>query len=161
MYKLYIEENTTTDNFLKKVLNENNIYEYDIIKNKYGKKYLKTNELYFNISNKDNITVIAISDKEIGIDIESIKYNSSILNTICTESEEDNFINNSYQKENILNSFDKENDFTKMWTMKESYVKMLGMGLKYDLKKVDTIALKHKFIIKKYKNYIISISIFC
>lgn len=151
MYKLYIEENTTTDNFLKKVLNENNIYEYEIIKNKYGKKYLKTNELYFNISNKDNITVIAISDKEIGIDIESIKYNSSILNTICTESE----------KEYILNSVDKENDFTKMWTMKESYVKMIGLGLKYDLKKVDTIALKNKFIIKKYKNYIISISIFC
>ena len=151
MYKLYIEENTTTDNFLKKVLNENNIYEYEIIKNKYGKKYLKTNELYFNISNKDNITVIVISDKEIGVDIESIKYNSSILNTICTESE----------KKYILNSVDKENDFTKMWTMKESYVKMIGLGLKYDLKKVDTIALKNKFIIKKYKNHIISISNFC
>ena len=48
--------------------------------------------------------------------------------------------------------------FTIFWTSKESYVKLLGIGIGYGLKNVDTTKLKEKIIIKKYNNYILTIS---
>ena len=41
--------------------------------------------------------------------------------------------------------------------MKESYVKMLGIGILYGLEKVDTINLIRKFEIIDKKEYLISI----
>ena len=48
MYKLYIKENTDSKSLLKYALNDNNIFDYSISYNEYGKPYLNNN-LYFNI----------------------------------------------------------------------------------------------------------------
>lgn len=141
MIKLYIEEGVSSRNLLKKVLKENDIDE-EIIYNEYGKPYLKNNEIYFNISHKDNYTVLVTSKKEIGIDIEKITFKKRVLNKIANDEE----------KKLIKNA----EDFTKLWVKKESYVKYLGMGLSYGLKNVDTLKLK-KYKIKKYQDYYIAI----
>ena len=141
MLKLYIEKNGSSKDLLKKVLKENNIDE-EIIYNEYGKPYLKNNEIYFNISHKDNYTVLVTSKKEVGVDIEKITFKERLLNKIASNEE----------KKLIKNA----EDFTKLWVKKESYVKYLGRGLSYGLKNVDTLKLQ-KYQIKKYQDYYIAI----
>lgn len=141
MYRLYIEKNISSNDLLKKVLLENKITD-DIIYNKYGKPYLKNTNVYFNISNCDEYTVIAVSSKEVGVDIEKITFKKRVIDKMCT-AEEKKLIKTP-------------EDFTIMWVKKESYIKYLGIGLEYGLKNVDTIKLKN-FIIKKIDNYYISL----
>ena len=147
MYKLYIKENTDSKSLLKYALNDNNIFDYSISYNEYGKPYLNNN-LYFNISNSNNITACIISDKEIGLDIEKIKYNEKVAKRVL----------NVKEMEILNNSKNKDEMFTIFWTSKESYVKLIGNRIRYGLKNVDTTKLKEKIIIKKYNNYILTIS---
>lgn len=148
MYKLFIRKNTTSEEIIKNILINLGIEKYSISKNEYGCPYLKdVKDLYFNISNKDNYTVCGISNQKIGVDIEKITFKSKLLNRYFTEQE----------KDYILKSDKKDKEFTKIWVKKESYVKMLGIGLSYGLKNVDTFDLKNYFHIKKMKNYYICV----
>lgn len=139
MYKLYIKENTSTNDLLNQILEEKNV-KSEIIYNEYGKPYLKNNEFYFNMSNSGKYTICAISDKEIGVDIQKIKLKENIIDKICTEEEK-----------KIINNAD---DFTKIWVKKESYVKYLGKGLSHGLKNVDTLKLHNINVIKSDDYYI-------
>ena len=149
MYKLYIKENVTSKELLDYALFDYaSIKDYELYYNKYGKPYLKDSNIYFNISHTRNLVICAISDKEIGVDIEYLRYNELVSKRILNKKE--------YSI--LLNSKCKEEIFTIMWTSKESYVKMLGIGLEYALKNVDTTILNSKIDIKKYNDYIIAIS---
>ena len=147
MYKLYLEENISSKDLLTKVLEKEKVTNTDIVFNEHGKPYLKDNRLYFNISHDRNMTVLVTSDKEIGVDLEYLTYKPSVVNKYFTPIEQ----------EIIKNSMNKEYDFTKIWVMKESYAKMLGIGILYGLEKVDTIKLIKKFEIIDKKEYLISI----
>ena len=147
MYKLYIKTDIDSAKLLDIVLKDNNIKKYSIFYNKYGKPYLKKINKYFNISNTKNISVCVFSDKEIGVDIEYIRYNELVMKRMFT-LEECEFVNNSKNKAEI---------FTLIWTIKESYSKLLGLGLNYNFKKIDTFKIKNKINIKKYQNYIVTI----
>lgn len=147
MNKLYILKEIKSEDLIKKIADDYNIKNYKIIKNEYGKPYLENNGVYFNISNSDSVVVAAVSDKEIGIDIQKIKYNEAIVNRTFTESE----------KQYLNKSSDKKKAFTLIWTMKESYVKKLGIGVGYGLKNVDTINMIDKFKVIEYEDYIITI----
>ncbi|NFF81616.1 4'-phosphopantetheinyl transferase superfamily protein [Clostridium botulinum] len=92
----------------------------------YGKPFLKVHdnkEVYFNISHSGDYVVCAIDDNECGIDVESlINYDVGIAE------------NTFHPKEIILlrkftNIKEKVQYFNFLWTMKESYVKALGIGL--------------------------------
>lgn len=147
MNKLYILKNVTSKDVLQRIADDYDIKNYNIVKNDYGKPYFDNSNIYFNISNSGLVTVAVVADKEIGIDIQKIKYNEAIVNRTFTESE----------KQYLKNSDDKEKSFTLIWTMKESYVKMLGVGIGYGLKNVDTISKLDKFKVIEYEDYIISI----
>lgn len=147
MYKLYLKENISSKELLTKVLENEKVTNAEIVHNEHGKPYLKNNELYFNISHDKNMTVLVTSDKEIGVDLEYLTYKQSVVNKYFTPTEQ----------EIIKKSKNKEYDFTKIWVMKESYVKMLGIGILYGLEKVDTINLIKKFEIIDKKEYLISI----
>ena len=149
MYKLYIKENVTSKELLDYALFDYaSIKDYELYYNKYGKPYLKDSNIYFNISHTRNFVICAISDREIGVDIEYLRYNELVSKRILNQKE--------YSI--LLSSNNKEEVFTIMWTSKESYVKMLGIGLEYGLKNVDTTILNSKIDIKKYNDYIIAIS---
>lgn len=97
--------------------------EIDIIKSEKGKPYLKNiSNLFFNISHSGNWVVVAISDKEIGIDVEKIKrINIRIAERFFSNSE------NEFLKG--LKGAEKDKCFFDLWTLKESYLKLLGKGL--------------------------------
>ena len=147
-YKLYIKENYTSENLLKYALKDYaNIDKYEIVYNEYGKPYLKNIDIYFNISNSKNVSVCVISNREVGIDIQYKTYKESLKNKVF----------NNKEQELLDKSIEKESVFTKMWTIKESYVKMKGIGLSYGLNNVDTLSLKKTIKLLNYKNYIICI----
>lgn len=144
MYKFYLKENISSNDILKYALNDNGIFNYSIFYNEYGKPYIDK-KIYFNISHCNNIVVCVISDEIVGVDIEKLNYKKSVVKR-CFNEKEINLINNSINKKEI---------FTIIWTCKESYVKKIGIGLEYGLKKVDTF--KYKYDIKKFNDYIVTI----
>lgn len=98
----------------------------DIIYNEYGKPYLKNNEICFNISHSGDYVVCAVSKNEIGVDIQEIrKVNDLIVQKKYTKEEQ------KYVTDDVT--------FTKVWTLKESYVKAIGKGLYQKLEEVETI----------------------
>ncbi|MBC2582622.1 4'-phosphopantetheinyl transferase superfamily protein [Clostridium sp. DJ247] len=100
-----------------------------IIKNEYGKPYLKSfKNFHFNISHSGDWVVCADDDKPIGIDIEKIQpiEYSDLSKRFYTEKE-CKFIFNSSLNEQL-------NNFYRIWTLKESYVKADGRGLSIPLK---------------------------
>lgn len=147
MYKLYIKTNIESKKLIDQVLKNNNISNYTIIYSEYGKPYLKNINKYFNVSNTKNISVCVFSDKEIGVDIECLRYNELVMKRMFNEKEI-NLIKKSKNKKEM---------FTIIWTIKESYSKLIGLGLNYNYKKIDTFNIKNKISIKKYQNYIVTI----
>ena len=93
--------------------------------NEYGKPYLKSKTIFFNISHSFDYVITAISSNEIGIDIEKIKKTSiKAINQFATKKE----------KKYILSSNDNiEERIFKIYTLKEAYFKMLGTDLSHIL----------------------------
>ena len=148
MYKLFTKENTTSKDLLKDVLkNELNITNYELTFNKYNKHYLKDSNIYFNISHDKNTTILVISDKEIGVDIEYYTYKESVMKKYYNE----------FEQQEIINSNNKEYEFTRIWVMKEAFVKMKGQGISYGLQNVDTTRLKKQIKLISNEKYIIAI----
>lgn len=148
MYKLFTKENTTSKDLLKDILkNELNITNYELAFNKYNKPYLKDSNIYFNISHDKNTTILVISDKEIGVDIEYYTYKESVMKKYYNE----------FEQQEIINSNNKEYEFTRIWVMKEAFVKMKGQGISYGLQNVDTTRLKKQIKLISNEKYIIAI----
>lgn len=111
---------------LKKLLDEKNIKNPKFITGKYGKTYISNyNNLYFNLSHSNKFVACAISDKEVGVDIEYI--DSKIDLNIAKNY----FFNEEYDK--IINSKNPINEFFKYWVLKESYIKYTGLGFNLKL----------------------------
>lgn len=118
------------DYLLRYALNEigieyNNI-EIDFEKN--NKPILKNIEgVYFNLSHSKEIAICAISNNEIGCDVQKkIGNNLEIANRFFCKEEID-LINKSKTVKQ------KEDMFYRLWTLKESYMKALGLGLNIGL----------------------------
>ncbi|MBE6499235.1 MAG: 4'-phosphopantetheinyl transferase superfamily protein [Methanobrevibacter thaueri] len=135
----------------------NPVFEYG----KYGKAYISNYEnIYFNMSHSNKLVACAISDSEVGIDIEMCDP------TIDLNIAKHYFYNSEY--ENIQKSKNQLNEFFKYWVLKESYMKYTGEGFN---KKLDSfeiiinneITLKNnpeniKFSLFEIKNYKLAIS---
>ena len=148
MYKLYIEKNISSHDLLKKILKEEyNIDSFTIIKNEFGKPYLKDNQLYFSISHDIDTCAIAISSSEIGIDLEYLNYNEKVINKYFYDAE----------KEIMAKSNNLKYDFTKFWVKKEAYLKMKGTGLNFGKENVDTTKIDAKII--DYNDYLIAVCV--
>ncbi|QRN40667.1 MAG: 4'-phosphopantetheinyl transferase superfamily protein [Neisseriaceae bacterium] len=107
--------------------------------NQYGKPYL-LNGPFFSISHTNGLFAIAISDFDVGVDIENISRN------ILTFEDLD-FILGKAEKDFIATISDSEKDLVLLWHIwvrKESIVKALGYGLYQPLEHV-VIPLKKLF----------------
>ena len=112
------------------------------------------------LSHSGKMVLCAISDREIGADIE---YNDPEIDLNIAKNF---FFNREY--ESIMNSEKPRDEFFKYWVLKESYMKYtgLGMNLKLDSFEIiieDTIKLKNdneslKFNLFNIKNYKIGIA---
>ena len=148
MYKLYIKDFIYSKDLLRECLKKNfNISDYEIIYNEYNKPYLKNEKIYFNISHDNGTTVLVVSDKEIGVDVEYFTYKESVVRKYFTNNEQNE----------ILNSTNKEYDFTRIWVMKEAFIKMKGIGIPYGLINVDTTKIKEQIELIENEKYLIAI----
>ncbi|SHJ86932.1 4'-phosphopantetheinyl transferase [Clostridium cavendishii DSM 21758] len=103
--------------------NKNLIFIY----NKFGKSFLKNPpNFYFNISHSENWVVCAISNKEVGIDIEKIKpIDLDIAKRFFSKIEYEDLMSKQLEKQISY--------FYDLWTLKESYIKYKGKGLSIPL----------------------------
>lgn len=100
----------------------------EIRKDERGKpKLAAADELYFNWSHCDGGIGCAIATKEIGCDVQSVISDSEILWDRCLHDNEKKAA--PYENRDAF--------FTKMWTLKESYLKYTGEGLYRDMRTID------------------------
>ncbi len=108
----------------------------DIRIGEYGKPYSESGKR-FNISHSGDYVIIALSDFEIGCDIECEKeLDYERTGKIV-------FHENELRK--LSESDDKKDYFYKLWTRKESFLKCIGKGFGFKASSVDFSELKDKF----------------
>lgn len=117
---------------LKKLLAEKNITDPIFKTEKYGKAYISNHEnIHFNLSHSGKIVLCAISDMEVGADVEYID------REIDLNIAKHYFYNREY--ENIMNAKNRPEEFFKYWVLKESYMKYTGLGMNLNLDSFEII----------------------
>ena len=114
---------------MKRNINSQDVF---ISHNKNGKPYLKNNSaLFFNISHSAELSMCVVSENEVGCDIQKIKsVNLDLSKRFFTENERDYIFSDSeynYQLDRFL----------RLWTLKESVLKAVGLGLALDMRNID------------------------
>jgi len=81
---------------------------------------------HFNVSHSGNYTVVAISNRPIGVDIEIIRDFSAILAKKLFNEDELKYISGTgpSRKKSLM-----QQSFYQIWTAKEAYLKYLGTGI--------------------------------
>lgn len=115
-------------------------YEY----NSNGKISNKNSTEYFNISYSKNYVVVVFNDNTVGIDIEKINQ--------ISKKELD-----YYASDNEKNIFINKLEYTKLWCLKESYLKYLGSGITDNLKNIEFKKNGEKYICKNDKKLYIDV----
>lgn len=111
---------------LKKALSEAGIEEAEFGIGEKQKPYLKNHPgLFFNLSHSEEMVMCIVSDCEVGCDIEKIKESRTDVAERYFTAEENRAIKSAE---------DKKEMFFRIWTLKESYIKALGLGLSLSLK---------------------------
>ncbi len=122
--------------FLKKsILSKHlriSVKEICLGKKKFGKPFLidSGNHSDFNVSHSGDFFVCAITDMgQIGVDVEEvIKMDLQTADEFCCDGEL-KYLSLGSAKERL-------NKFYKFWTLKEAYIKAIGMGLHFPPKKI-------------------------
>lgn len=96
-----------------------------------GKPYLSSYpDIHFNISHSKNMAVCAIGKKALGIDVELVRpVRIPSFRRILTEGER--------QRIEECPKEERDREFFRIWTLKESYAKALGLGLGLDFTSVE------------------------
>ena len=108
---------------IDKGLNEYSLFEKDMTyeKNKYGKPYFAPfPDIHFSLSHSGTMAIAAFSDREVGCDIEKLRSVDLKIaeRFFCPE-----------EKQYINSHTDPCFAFLRLWTLKESFLKALGLGL--------------------------------
>lgn len=113
---------------LRHVLKSHGILEQAIWTGKYGKP--ETEGIYFNLSHSKNMVVCAVSEGIVGCDIEKIsKLPEKVADRFFCEDE--------IKYLNQVSAEKRSEEFFRLWTMKESYIKMTGEGLHLPLNRFE------------------------
>ena len=129
---------------LEKLLSEEDIIKPIFKTEKYGKSYISNYEnIHFNLSHSGSMVACAISDTEVGVDVE---YNDP---TIDLDIAKNYFYNSEY--DSIIKSDNTSNEFFNYWVLKESYMKYTGLGFNLELDSFEII-IKDEISLKNDKN---------
>lgn len=115
-----------------------------LITGEYGKPYLKElPELFFSLSHSETVAVCAISDREIGIDIEYHREMSPdrllrIAKRFFAPEEYDAIAEESGEAAKEL--------FYRIWTAKEAYIKFTGEGMHRNLASFSVVPVKDSMV---------------
>lgn len=122
------------------------ITEFELRYGRYGKPYLEWYpKIHFNISHCRHGCIVAVSDRPIGVDIQEIRsFSWKVAEQVCCEEE----------LHLLKNSSDRAKEFTRIWTMKESFVKMTGVGMQMEMKHVNVLHKREIVTIQRREVFI-------
>lgn len=136
---------------------ECSLKDYLAVFKKDKKPYLSGADVFFNISHSGKTVVLSLSDEETGCDVQVVSsFNEKLARRFFTENE----------TKKILSAKNKDEEFIKLWTLKESILKCSGEGLSGGLSTYDFSDVIHKeafslygfnFTVKKLGNSFISV----
>lgn len=109
----------------------------EILRDEMGKPYFENQRLQFNVSHSGEYLAIAISGKEVGVDLQEPKDIKEGLYRKVVQPEEKGLIGEERQK-----------DFLRLWALKESFVKAEGKGLR--------ISMKDYYFVKENDRYFVN-----
>ena len=142
----YYSFSKTSKELLEIALKEEKITSYKISESINGKPYIDNSNIFYNISHKNKMVGLIISDSEVGLDIEYVDTENikrkSTLKYFFTEKERESITNN----EELLT----------LWTKKESYIKLNG-GMLRDAIGLDINNINVIYDTFKLDNYIITV----
>ncbi len=107
-----------------------NIREEELAQNEYGKPFLPNRKEFFNLSHSGEYIALAVSDGTVGVDVEKIDpAHFSIAKRVFTADEL------AWLREN------ESERFFQLWTLKESVIKAVGLGLSLPLQSFSVLPL--------------------
>ena len=113
--KIFIARGVSSNELLESVFDSYYIKDRTLKYGEYGKPYLASGDLFFNLSHCQDMVVCAVFDREVGVDIQKIDYRERVINRVCTRAE--------------AASIKTPEEFTRMWGVKERLAKGDGAGL--------------------------------
>lgn len=128
---------------------------------RFGKPYFDNSSIHFNISHSGSYVIAAVSKEEVGVDIQKIKPDKHRIAEKNFLASECTYINET--DENRM----KWQRFCEVWTVKEAYLKKIGIGLRKPLNSFEVdwsgeriqIIGEENLVITQFKldkNYIVS-----
>jgi 4'-phosphopantetheinyl transferase len=113
---------------LQNVLSQYGISSEEIYHDENGKPMVPG--IYFNLAHSGEVVVCAVSEKPVGCDIERIKEAPKrVVSSFCSTLEK------AYLKQFEGEEYNRA--FFRIWTKKESYLKMIGIGIRVPLNNVE------------------------
>lgn len=101
--------------------------EFEFEYNEYGKPFVKGVDIHFNMSHSGRYALAAVSDSNVGVDIERRRSNRINVAKRCFCKEEYEYIMAAESED------EREERFLEYWTLKEAYIKYIGAGLSIPL----------------------------
>jgi len=118
----------------------------EFVYNEFGKPSFSNLPIHFSLSHCKEAVACAVSDNNVGIDVEGIvPYNPDVARRVCTVAE----------LETLTQSENQDTEFIKMWTMKESISKFDGRGLTMSFNEIDIG--NYTMLTQEASNYILSV----
>lgn len=102
---------------MEKALEAYSLSDEEIKLSDEGRPYVEGDNCFFNISHTDEIAVCAVSDKQVGVDIEGPR------------EFKDSLIKYTFSEKEIALADETAVTYSRLWTIKESVMKWTGMGL--------------------------------
>ena len=139
---------------VRKIWNMEDIPE--LVIRKYGKpEFAEYKEYFFNYSHCSAGVCCALSSSETGADIQNTEKYTGM-----------EYVMSLNEQNQILNSANPEREFTRLWSIKESYYKMLGVGLCRNMRETDFSALhsgvnhfrKNTIFVEEHQDFCLSVS---
>lgn len=123
-------------------ITDNPLFEYS----EHGKPSIVGHpEIHFNLSHCKHAAVCAISDRPVGIDVESIReFKESLARYTMNDAE----------LQVIASAPHPAEAFIRFWTMKEATLKLTGTGITSDLKTAITPEYQYTTVVDSQRRYI-------
>lgn len=115
---------------------------------KNGKPYAEGLDIHFSLSHSGSLAVCVISDKPVGIDVEHRRPVNKKVMKRCFTKEERRYV--------FSEDVRVAGRFLEVWTKKEAYVKMHGMGVA-DFMSFDVLQQKGVYTMP-YRDYVLSVA---
>lgn len=124
----------------------------EVLHGEHGKPYFADGSVHFSLSHAGSCSAIAISDSEVGLDVEEISHR--VDRRIARQFHPN-------ERAYIDHAEDPLSALIEIWTRKESYVKYTGTGIAVDLSEFDVTSPPLSSMIYTYSKDEYYISICC